>query len=79
MMERILKGWNFIRVVRLVFGGMICWQAFAMNEWLLFSAGLFFAGTAVFNIGCCGMYACPTFTKPVKNPDQKITYEELGS
>lgn len=78
-MERILKGWNFVRIVRLVFGVVICWQAFATKEWLLFFAGLFFAGTAVYNIGCCGMSACQTFTKPAKNPDREITYEEMGN
>ncbi len=78
-MERILKGWNFVRVIRFVFGLVICWQAIVMKEWMLFFAGLFFTGTALYNVGCCGMAGCQAITKSVKNPDQEIIYEELGS
>ena len=78
-MERIIKGWNFVRLIRLVLGLYIMVQSVLTKEWILGFAGFFLAGTALFNVGCCGVYGCqPTF-KSNSGPAKEIVYEEVDA
>jgi hypothetical protein len=78
-MERILKGWNFIRLIRLVFGIWIGVQAILQQEWMLGFAGIFFAGTALFNVGCCGVNSCQPLVKANPGQTKEIIYEEVDA
>lgn len=78
-MERILKGWNFIRLIRLIFGVWIVAQAIVEHEWILGLAGIFFAGTALFNVGCCGVNVCQPSIKTNSGVNKEIIYEEVDA
>lgn len=55
-MNRILKGWNFRRLLYLAGGIMIGTQAIMTHQYALVLFGLYFAGMAVFNVGCAAGY-----------------------
>jgi len=79
-MERIIRGWNFVRVLRLVLGAAVLVQAALMKEWPLALAGLLLAVMALANIGCCGVSQCginPVQNKAGQNSKNDISYEEL--
>jgi hypothetical protein len=78
-MERILKGWNFVRLIRLALGVFITVQSIIAREWLLGFAGLFLTGTALFNVGCCGIYGCQPVIKSNTSPAKDIIYEEVDA
>jgi hypothetical protein len=78
-MEKILKGWNFVRVIRFAFGVFIAVQSIITREWLLGFAGLFLTGTALFNVGCCGIYGCQPLIKSNTGPAKEIIYEEVDA
>jgi len=76
-MERIKKGWNFVRLVRLALGLYITVESALTHEWMLACAGLFLTGTALFNVGCCGIYGCQPTIRSTTGPAKEIIYEEL--
>jgi hypothetical protein len=78
-MERIIKGWNFVRLIRLVLGLWITVQSLLMGEWIMGCAGLFLTGTALFNLGCCGAYGCQPLVKSGSGPAKEIIYEEMDA
>ena len=57
-MKRILKGWRFMRIIRLLIGLYFCWEALATKEWLLGLAGLLITWMALADVGCCGAKGC---------------------
>jgi hypothetical protein len=57
-MNRILKGWRFMRIVRLLVGLYFCWEAIATRQWLLGLAGLLISWMALSDTGCCGAHSC---------------------
>ena len=57
-MKRILKGWRFMRIIRLLIGLYFCWEALATKEWLLGLAGLLITWMALADAGCCGAKSC---------------------
>ena len=78
-MERITKGWNFVRLIRLALGLLITVQSLMTREWLAVFAGLFLTGTALFNLGCCGAYGCRPVIRPHSGPAKEIFYEEVDA
>jgi hypothetical protein len=81
-MERILKGWNFMRVVRLLIGLYAGWQSVVMQEWMLGLAGVFVAGTALMNVGCCGVNSCQPMIKTktgAAGSPKDVIYEEVDA
>jgi len=78
-MERITKGWNFVRWVRLALGLYITVESILTKEWTLACAGLFLTGTALFNIGCCGIYGCQPMLRSNHVPAKEIIYEEVDA
>jgi hypothetical protein len=78
-MESILKNWNIVRVIRLLLGLSVCWQSVVMHEWILGFAGIFVAGNALFNVGCCGINGCQIAAKPNPGLTKEISYEEVDS
>jgi hypothetical protein len=77
-MKILLSGWSVMRVIRLLIGLYAFWQAIVTKEPMLGLAGLFVAGMALANIGCCGANGCQiSSSKPVLK--EEISYEEVDS
>lgn len=80
MIQTILSNWNFIRLLRLIFGIATIVQAIMAKEVVFGIAGLLFTGMAIFNIGCCGLGGCnsPNISSKNSNTNTKdIAYEEV--
>ncbi|MFI5152692.1 MAG: hypothetical protein ACHQET_05115 [Chitinophagales bacterium] len=54
MKERILRGWNFGRVLYLLLGSIMIIQAISMHEWLGIILGGYLASMGIFAFGCAG-------------------------
>jgi len=77
-MERILKGWNFMRVIRLLMGLYILAESIRTQDWLFGFAGFFLTATAVWNIGCCGVSGCrPLIRSNAGTGYKEVIYEEV--
>lgn len=77
-MKNYLRGWNFMRIIRLVLGIVIIVQGIQAQQWMLVALGGLFTLMPLFNIGCCGAAGCNTTysTSKAKNTED-ITYEEV--
>lgn len=77
-MKNYLRGWNFMRIIRLVLGIVIIVQGIQAQQWMLVALGGLFTLMPLFNIGCCGAAECNTTysTSKAKNTED-ITYEEV--
>ena len=53
-MNKFLSNWNFWRVMRLVLGVLVLYEASANHEILLYIMGSFLTLHALLNIGCGG-------------------------
>jgi hypothetical protein len=80
MKERIVTGWNFMRMLWLIMGIGIILQAVAERNFLMLLPGLYFAFAALGNIGC---FAGSCTTTPQTNNGKKtqaiteIEFEEI--
>lgn len=75
MKNRILKGWNFRRVLYIAMGAFIIGQAILTQQYFIVLFGLYFASMGIFNFGCASgvcAYVPPPRAKEVK---QDIEYE----
>lgn len=77
-MKNYLRGWNFMRIIRLVLGIVIIVQGIQAQQWMLVALGGLFTLMPLFNIGCCCAAECNTTysTSKAKNTED-ITYEEV--
>lgn len=84
MKNRILRGWNFKRIVYVIVGVATIVMAFQYKEWLFSLVGIYFAAMGIFAFGCAsgncntGYYA----GKGSRSAEQSgrtrdITYEEV--
>ena len=78
-MRAILQGWNFIRIIRLVLGIAILVQGIMTKDFLTAVLGIFFAGMAVANVGCCGTKGCAVNTARSIKDKSNIEYEEVDT
>ncbi len=61
-MIAILKSnWHFMRILRLVFGGIAIAEYVSTHESLFLFLGVVFMAQGVFNIGCQGAGACMNY------------------
>ena len=63
MKQILFSNWNFVRIFRLGIGLAVLVQAIATRDVLFGLAGILFSGLAIFNVACCGMGGCPTYSK----------------
>lgn len=82
MKQRILSGWNFMRILWLMMGIGIVIQAITEKNFLMLLPGLYFVFASLANIGCfagsCATgYKNNTGTK--KEAITEIGYEEVQS
>lgn len=52
MKERILTGWNWVRMIYLLTGLTIIIQAIVTAQWIGIALGGYFAAMAIFRFGC---------------------------
>ena len=70
----MLASWNWVRIIRLVFGGIGLAQGIATHNNILSAIGVLLLFQGVFNVGCCGT-ACAVPTR--KNTSPKKSIEEV--
>lgn len=75
-MQKLLSGWNLMRLLRLGVGIYAIVGAIQQREWLFGLAGVFLAGMAILNVGCCGV-ACAAPPRRSAAADAPTTYEEI--
>lgn len=82
MKERILSGWNFMRMLWLIMGIGITIQAITESNFLMLLPGLYFVFTALANVGCFAGSCATGFnsnTSSKKDAITEIEYEEVPS
>lgn len=82
MKERVLSGWNFMRVLWLIMGIGIIIQAVTERNFLMLLPGLYFVFAALANIGCfAGSCATGlnTGNRTKKDAITEIEFEEIHS
>ena len=52
MLQRILTGWTFVRVVYVILGGIVIIQSALAKEWAGVIFGSYFASMGLFAFGC---------------------------
>jgi hypothetical protein len=75
-MQKILSGWNLMRLLRLGIGIYAIVGAIQQREWLFLLAGVFLAGMAIMNVGCCGV-SCAAPPRRSAATDTPTTFEEI--
>lgn len=80
-MRNYIKGWNFMRLLRLAIGIFIIVQGIMMGEWMLAVLGVLFSIMPVLNVGCGGVAgSCNRpFSQSYKTNrlSEDISYEEV--
>lgn len=77
MMDRILNGWNVMRIIRLALGIFIVVQGIVTKEWVFAVLGGLFAIMPLLNIDCCGASGCSVPVSQSRKKLEDITYEEV--
>ncbi|WP_345249858.1 hypothetical protein [Nibrella saemangeumensis] len=77
-MQSLLKNWTFMRVIRLVAGGLIIWRSFVDGQPVLGLLGGLFLVQVIFNTGC-GPAGCsiPDSRQSIRQSPKKIHHEEV--
>lgn len=78
MMKGITKGWNVVRLIRLVLGVAILVQGMIANNITSILVGAILGGMTVANVGCCGANGCSVNTTH-HNKSSKVKHEKLDS
>lgn len=77
---QLLRGWNWIRIFRLVVGGAAVIQGILYVNHPLWMMGAVLLIQAVFNVGCCGVGGCAVPSKSLikkQELNKPADYEEL--
>jgi hypothetical protein len=77
-MKAVLKGWNFMRLLRVGLGVAILVQGIITKDVMSIVLGIIFGGMAVANIGCCGANGCD-ISRPSAGKIQRKHYEEMDN
>lgn len=62
-MDKLLKNWDMMRIIRLLLGLGVGGYAIAQKDYTFLLLAGFFLFQAIMNISCCGAQGCST-TKP---------------
>jgi hypothetical protein len=76
-MATLLRGWTFMRLLRLAMGVLFAIQAVQFHETLAGVVSVFFLFQAVTNTGCCGASGCVAPKGSVNNKGNEVVYEEI--
>ena len=79
MKQRILTGWNFVRVLYLLMGITLIIQSIMAHQYGMAFLGAYVAGLSVLGLGCMGGHCNvqPTRAKPHANNTQDVKFEEV--
>jgi len=80
--QRLITGWNFLRIVRLALALLIITEAWNSSEILFAVLGGFLAFQAILNYGCCGVSGCDidhqrSKSKSLNETGEVTTFEEI--
>jgi hypothetical protein len=77
-MGKLLRNWNFARVLRLVLAGAFLGAAVSSGEWIAYVVAAVFGLQAILNVGCCGSAcAVPPVNRKAGTLVQDTDYEEV--
>ncbi|MGC4232277.1 MAG: hypothetical protein QM594_04795 [Niabella sp.] len=77
-MSNFFRGWDVIRIIRLLLGIAIIAQSVRSGHWGLMIAGILFSLMPIFNIGCCAGGNCSAPVRSVRQTENSdISYEEI--
>lgn len=79
MKQRILTGWNFVRVLYLLMGITLIIQSIMAHQYGMAFLGAYVAGLSILGLGCMGGHCNvqPSQAKPHANNTQDVTFEEV--
>lgn len=78
IVHSILSNWHFMRVLRLIFGFFIGYQAYAAHDAFAGIIAALFLFQAFTNTGCCGAGGCAVPTKKSDEGNKEaFSYEEV--
>ena len=79
MKQRILTGWNFVRVLYLLMGITLIIQSIMAHQYGMAFLGAYVAGLSVLGLGCMGGHCNvqSTQAKPHANNTQDVTFEKV--
>lgn len=66
-MNRILKKWDFVRIIRLLLGVLIAVYSISSQDYIFLVLAGFLLFQAIMNISCCGSPGCHTDNKHKEN------------
>jgi hypothetical protein len=81
MINKILNGWNWRRILYTSIGVMLMIQSFILREWFGVILGLYFTSMGLFAFGCAGNQCLPYVNEEysLRNAqNEKVNYEEVN-
>lgn len=77
-MKDYIRGWNVMRLFRLVMGIIIVIQGVDAGYWMIVGIGIVFAALSLLNVSTCNTPICKTsYSRSSKSDLKDITYEEV--
>lgn len=79
-MKRLLQSWHLVRIIRLVLGIIITWDAIKTGNWAIATIGILLVLATIANVGCCmtpGYRTGKTAPVNIANLAENIEYEEV--
>lgn len=73
----ILRGWNFMRILRFVLSVIVIIEAVKNYDVLFGVIGLVLLLQSVFNVGCCSNGACYTGNVNSEEENKEVVFEEI--
>lgn len=70
MKEVILKNWNFLRVIKLLFGLYLIFESITSKQYILLLLAAFFLYQSIFNVSPCGANGCNVPTNLKDNKEE---------
>ncbi|MBK8671470.1 MAG: hypothetical protein IPN93_00315 [Bacteroidetes bacterium] len=77
-MRKYLKGWDFMRVIRLMMGIIIIIQGVNSMQWNVIFLGGLFSLLPILNIGCCSSAGCASSKINKDETNKTLIYEEVN-
>jgi hypothetical protein len=76
-LKKMVAGFNWIRIVRLVAGGAVIYQAVLMHNTILGVLGAILLLQGIFNVGCLGASCAPPVKRSTSSTTDEIQFEEV--
>lgn len=77
MKNIVLKNWSFPRILHLIIGVVIMFEAVYRKDMISGLGGLIFTGMGIFNISFCGSRWCYLPVKHTKDAPEDVVYKEV--